>query len=113
MDIHSEIQKNIMMRVRFIARVRRFVQSISLKLVVAVGLVVFQTIFISFRNVFSNMPTFDRPSELYNFTLSAFINTELIVKVLILGFALALIFVARDLLRKLRVGSPVTVTVQS
>jgi hypothetical protein len=99
--MHEEyqLQKEIMSRVYMAYTLRRLTQPMVLKLGALGAFVFLSTIFISVRNIAANAPAVSNPGEFSSFIYSAFMNTEVGIKVIFVGGMVTALLVARDVTR--------------
>ena len=97
-NINTNLKKRIMLGVYIIFLVRKLRTPISIELlllVISSGLLVSS---ISIQHVLENSPR--DVVGIYHFSLSAFINTDLIVKGAILAISCVVLFAAKDIRRQ-------------
>ncbi|MFA6095446.1 MAG: hypothetical protein WC767_01230 [Candidatus Paceibacterota bacterium] len=88
----AELKQNIMRRVYAIYAVKAVVPKV---IVLAIALTALKY-FVSFVNVFENMPSLSDISHSAAFFWSAFANTDIVVQASLLATIAALAFMARD-----------------
>jgi len=88
-----------MARVRFIYGVKNFSRVFVPKLALLASLVAVAGFFVSFPNVFHNMPSFFEMTKFANFTLSAFLHTQLFVQAVFVGTIILFGYIIRDIVQ--------------
>lgn len=91
-----------MRRVYFVYVLRRVFNPTMRKLYGMVLCAIFGSFFFSFKNVLANMFAMSGVSSLYNFYLSAFLNTSFIVQVIFVVVSVLGIMVVKDVIRGVR-----------
>lgn len=89
----DNITRDILIRVSFVHRMRKFREPVLFMLFTGVCVLTTTTFFVSFGNVMSNSPalSLSEISSLINFMAVAFIQTELFVKVAVITLSIALL----------------------
>jgi len=98
----SNVEHIVMARVRRIHFLRQFVNPTLLKVYGAAILFGALASFVSITNVYENMPSLLAPMQFVNFMVNAVLNTELVVQVLLAGFAAVLGLMVADMVRTAR-----------
>jgi len=96
------VKKEIMQRVRTVFYLKLIFQPVVLELLAAVAFMSLTTVFVSFGHVIANTVSApDRLAVLKYFT-TAFIQTEFVVQLLVVGTILAGTFLVKDIFRSLK-----------
>ena len=85
-----------MRRVHVVYSVRRLVSPLAIKMEALAALAVASALFVSVGNVVANMPSATHPSAFAQFHVNAFLETELAVQAVLVGIAMLVYFIARD-----------------
>ncbi len=80
---------------------RRVFRSQTVRTVLSIGSLVAIASLVSILSVIKNMPSIEHPRAFYNFSVSAFSNTEMSVQIALLALLSALMWYAVDLMRRL------------
>jgi hypothetical protein len=100
MTNQEQILKNqIMMRVRFIYGVKSLSRVFVPKLALLASLVAIAGFFVSFPNVFRNMPSLLEITRFADFAMSAFVHTKLFVQAVSLGTLVLVAYMVRDIIQ--------------
>ena len=94
----AELKQNIMRRIYAIYALRAVVPKV-LVLAVALGLLKY---FVSFVNVFANMPSITEVSQSIAFFWSAFINTDIVVQLAFAATVVSGAYMIRDVISNLK-----------
>lgn len=97
---NDELKKKIMRRVYTIYVLRKVFNPLMYRLYLLVALLGGVASFVSISNVVANMPRYGI-SNLYDFSMYAFLHTEVTVQVLTLGAGAVLLWFILDLTRKI------------
>jgi hypothetical protein len=98
----SNVENIVMARVHRIHTLRQFINPTLLKVYGAAVLFGALASFVSVANVYQNMPSLLTPSQFVTFMMNAFSNTELIVQLLLVGFAIVAALMIADMVRMAR-----------
>ncbi len=96
------LKKEIMARVRFIYSLRKVVSNLAPKFLALTFMISTVSVFVSIPNVIRNMPDFSQMAKFFEFTSSAFVNTNLLTQAICLGILAVLFYAIRDILRAFR-----------
>jgi hypothetical protein len=100
MTNQEQILKNdIMMRVRFIYGIKSLSRVFVPKLALLASLVAIAGFFVSFPNVFRNMPSILEITRFADFVISAFVHTKLFVQAVSLGTLVLMAYMVRDIVQ--------------
>jgi len=94
-----------MKRVRFIYSMKRAVNLVTPKIAVLAVFVVVASFFVSVPNVIRNMPNFFEIGRLFEFSVSAFLNTKFAIQAISVGTLMMVFYIARDIFKAFREGS--------
>lgn len=101
------LTKRIMRRVYVIWFLKTVLSPRVLKVVILLGLLKGSFELVHVRSVFANAPSFFDPAAIYQFSISAFANTEFAVQAVILGIIAFSFWLAKDILRTFATSSKV------
>lgn len=96
------LEDKIMDRVYRLYILRRVFHPTLLKVYVALSCVLFVASLVSIHHVIENMPTVFAISDVFAFVRDAFINTEVSVKIFLIGVLISLALLLRDGIEFLR-----------
>jgi len=94
---HVNLKKKIMRRVYAIWFFKKITSPFALELISFAALLLWMTVYVSLSNVLNNVPSISSPFPAANFFISAFYETEMIVKIILIGMLALLIFLMKDL----------------
>lgn len=103
-SINKKLKNRIMRRVYLRFFVRKVFAPTPVKLYIVASFVGFIVSRVSIGNVIENTPQVFNIGAFYNFSVSAFMNTEFVIQVLSVGVIIATFLLVRDL-TKYQVGS--------
>lgn len=98
-NIDEQLKNKIMRRIYIQFFIRKIFSPLLVKLYVMVSFLSFIVANISVGNVVANSPSIFDVNSVYNFSLSAFINTEFIIQILSVGVLMVIILLAKDTVR--------------
>lgn len=98
----SKLRKKIMRRVYALYVMRRLLSPLALKAYTLVLLFTGTAALVSVSNVFKNMPQLGDVGGILYFSLAAFLNTEVLVQMLVVGMVIFLAMLARDVAAGIR-----------
>lgn len=94
--------RRTMRRVYLAYLLRMLTRPIALKVFILCSVFAVQSGFISFSNVYGNMPRANGWDALLNFWITALKNTEFLEKIILMGVVVLLALIARDIVRTMR-----------
>ncbi len=97
--MNNQLNKKIMHSVYAIFILRKVINETVFKLYTIAAFAWVGTLYVSFGHVFVNMQSFSGISELYQFSVSSFVNTELIVQFLSIGMFMMLAWFIKDIIQ--------------
>jgi len=98
-NINTQLKKRIMRRVYTTFLIRKILSPLAVKMYVLAAFVGFSVQFVSVGNVVANMPRLTDLSALYNFSTSAFLNTEFAMQILSAGVLVAIFLLLKDIVK--------------
>ena len=99
--IHQQFKQKIMRRVWAIYFFRKATSPIAVQ-TYALSFLIWQLfVYVSMPHVLANMPSIEKPVELFNFMAASFVKTELVVQVLAVGTISLLIWLGRNIFRNI------------
>ncbi len=96
------LEHTVMARVQRIYYMRKLIGPTAMKAYSLVVLSLALLSVVSVANIYANMPSIMSPAALFQFMTSALVQTELLVKMLLLGLAVVVVLFVRDFLRTMR-----------
>lgn len=98
----SQLNMQVMRRVKFIYWTKRVYHSVTLKLFLLGMTVVATTLYVSLPDIILNMPSLADIQSMWKFVFSAFANTGMKVQLLSLLSLSILFWLGRDIVRNIR-----------
>jgi hypothetical protein len=95
--INAKLKKKIMRRVYFIFFLRKISSSFSLKFYTLASFITFLILNVSLKNILRNMPNITDITALFNFSISAFTETEVIVQFFSIGVIIITTLLLKDI----------------
>jgi len=99
---NEQIKKQIMRRVYTVWVYNLLTSSVAVKIYALIGVGIYLTQIVSFRNVIANAPHVTDPAHALSFFSTAFQGTELAVQLSLIAGVALLLFAVRDLRRPVR-----------
>lgn len=93
----STIEHIVMARVRRVHRMRQLTHPTLMKIYSSVLLFGALGSMVSIVSVFANMPSLTSPVQVATFTLNAIMHTDMFVQLVVIGIALVLALLVRDM----------------
>jgi len=97
--INEQLKKKIMRRIYLTFFLRNVFNHLTVKLYMLTVFFGVSVSFVSFGSVFANMPRITDIGALYNFSASAFLNTEFVVQILFTGIVIAIFLLMKDIVK--------------
>lgn len=91
-----------MRRVRFIYAIRKLAKVLALRFGLLSVFVAAASFWVSVPHILSNMPSFFELSKLFQFSVNAFLNTNLVIQLFTSASVLVLFYLVRDTVKILR-----------
>ncbi|MDQ3014257.1 MAG: hypothetical protein M3Q73_00120 [bacterium] len=98
----SEIKNNIMRRVYTVYLFKSVAQPLLIELLLIAVFIAMATLFVSIRNILMNVYSLHDIEALGKFMFSAFMNTQVVVKTIIIGVGLTGLIFIGDSFRRIR-----------
>jgi hypothetical protein len=99
------LKESVMRRVRFICFLRSNTSVFAFKFGLAAVFLIAGSFFVSITNVFNNMPSVFEVGQFANFFMYAFLKTEIVTQIILLGVLATLPYIYRDVSKVFRGGS--------
>jgi len=102
MDKGTELKNNVMRRIYFVFYLKKVFSKITIKIFALVALGTAVASFVSFQNIFFNMPAIVEVGSILSFIMSAFMHTEFIVQALVFGGVIFTSMLVRDIVMQMK-----------
>ena len=96
-----QLRKRIMRRVYAVYALQKVLSRTALKVYAGLALLYGVKVFVHVEAVANNMPDFTNLSGLYDFSLSAIVNTNIAVQFIVFGVAALAVWIMRDAIRNI------------
>ena len=109
MNESNAVKQNIMRRIYFIYTLKRVSHVFAVRFGLLAALVSVGSFSVSVPNVLKNMPSLLQISKFFEFSFYAFLNTKLVIQLIVAGSVVVLFYLTRDVLKIVRNNRSVAV----